>query len=368
MKIGFDAKRAFHNNSGLGNYSRDLIRILSYGMNEDAFVLYNPKNGKRSFDFNSANSKVVTPSGLWNNFRSAWRSIEIGKLSQKARLSVYHGLSNELPSGLGNVKSIVTIHDLIFERFPEWYKPIDRKIYRQKFKSAAIKADTVVAISEQTKNDLINFYDIPSDKIEVIYQGCHNAFKEETASEDLERLKHKFSLPEKYVLSVGTIEPRKNLLTVVKAIKEQSDVNLVVVGKETKYTKEIRVFISENQMESRVHFLKNVTMQELAGIYQLATIFVYASQFEGFGIPIIEALFSKTPVITSTGSCFSEAGGPNSIYLDYNDVQAWSSEIERLYNNQAQQDEMTKKGHVFVQKFQDESILENWKNIYNTFR
>ena len=109
-------------------------------------------------------------------------------------------------------------------------------------------------------------------------------------------------------------------------------------------------------------------MQELAGIYQLATIFVYASQFEGFGIPIIEALFSKTPVITSTGSCFSEAGGPDSIYLDYNDVQAWSSEIERLYKNQTQQDEMAEKGHAFVQKFQDKTILENWKNIYNTFR
>ena len=368
MKIGFDAKRAFHNDSGLGNYSRDLIRILSYGMSKDAFVFFNPKKGKRSFDFNSANSEEITPSGLWNNFRSAWRSIEIGKLSQKCGLTVYHGLSNELPSGLGNVKSIVTMHDLIFERFPEWYKPIDRKIYRQKFKTAAIKADTVVAISEQTKNDLVDFYNIPSDKIKVIYQGCHNAFKEEKASEDLKRLKQKFSLPEKYILSVGTIEPRKNLLTVEKAIKEQPDVNLVVVGKETKYIKEIKVFIAENQMEQRVHFLKNVSMLELSGIYQLATIFVYASQFEGFGIPIIEALFSKTPVITSTGSCFSEAGGPDSIYLDYNNAQSWSSAIERLYNNQAQHDEMAQKGHAFVQKFQDESILENWKNIYNTFR
>ena len=367
MKIGFDAKRAFHNNSGLGNYSRDLIRILSHGMNDDSFVLYNPEKGKRKFDFNSKNTVEITPKGLWNNFRSAWRRIEIGKLAQKAGLSVYHGLSNELPSGLGKVKSIVTIHDLIFERFPEWYKPIDRKIYRQKFKSAALKADVVVAISEQTKNDLVDFYHIPEDKIKVIYQGCHSAFKENTSPEEQKQLRQKFQLPKKYILSVGTIEPRKNLLTIVKAIKTQSEVNLVVVGKETKYSKEIKIFIAENQMEHRVLFLKNVTMPELASIYHLASIFVYASQFEGFGIPIIEALFSKTPVITSTGSCFSEAGGPDSIYLPYDDVEAWASEINKLNSNTETQNEMAEKGHVFVQKFQDNVILENWKNIYNTF-
>ena len=121
-------------------------------------------------------------------------------------------------------------------------------------------------------------------------------------------------------------------------------------------------------MEHRVLFLKNVTMPELASIYHLASIFVYASQFEGFGIPIIEALFSKTPVITSTGSCFSEAGGPDSIYLPFNAVQAWSSEINQLYNDQEVRNEMAEKGHIYAQKFQDDMILENWKNIYNTFR
>jgi glycosyltransferase involved in cell wall biosynthesis len=368
MKVGFDAKRAFHNNSGLGNYSRDLIRILSHGMKDDSFVLYNPKSGKRKFNFNASNTEEVTPKGLWNNFRSAWRSLEIGKLAQKTGLSVYHGLSNELPSGLGNVKSIVTIHDLIFERFPEWYKPIDRKIYRQKFKSAALNADSIVAISEQTKNDLVDFYQIPKEKIKVIYQGCHKAFKEDTSAEDQKQLRLKFQLPEKYILSVGTIEPRKNLLTIVKAIKAQPEVNLVIVGKETKYAKEIKTFIAEHLMEHRVFFLKNVTMPELAGIYQMASVFVYASQFEGFGIPIIEALFSKTPVITSTGSCFSEAGGPDSIYLPFNDVQAWSSEISQLYNNQNTQNEMAEIGHVYAQKFQDEVILELWKKTYDSFR
>ena len=368
MKIGFDAKRAFHNNSGLGNYSRDLIRILSHGMNDDSFILFNPKSGKHSFNYNTLNSVEVVPKGLWNNFRSAWRSLETGKLAQKEKLSVYHGLSNELPNRLGCVKSIVTIHDLIFERFPEWYKPIDRKIYRQKFKAAAQNADVVVAISEQTKNDLIDFYQTPEDKIKVIYQGCHAAFKDKSSSESKEQLRQKFQLPEKYILSVGTIEPRKNLLTIVKAIKDKADINLVIVGRETKYAKEIRALVSKNQMENRVFFLKDVTMAELAGIYQLASIFAYASQFEGFGIPIIEALFSKTPVVTSTGSCFSEAGGPDSIYLPFYDVQAWSDEIAELYTNTIKQNEMAEKGHVFAQKFQDTEILKNWKNIYNTFR
>ncbi len=368
MKIGFDAKRAFHNSSGLGNYSRDLIRILSNGMKDDAFVLFNPKNEKRKFEFNTSNTEEVTPKGLWNNFRSAWRSIEIGKLSQKAGLTLYHGISNELPSGLGKIKSIVTIHDLIFERFPEWYKLIDRKIYRQKFKSAAQKADIVVAISEQTKNDLIDFYQIPKDKIKVIYQGCHAAFKEDTSTKNLTQISEKFHLPKKYILSVGTVEPRKNLMTIVKAIKDLSDINLVIVGRETKYAKDIRAFVANNQMDERVFFLKDVSMPELACIYQLSSVFVYASQFEGFGIPIIEALFSKTPVITSTGSCFSEAGGPDSIYLPYNDVKAWTQAIVNLYSNKDEQNTMARKGYIFAQKFQDSTILENWRNTYDTFR
>lgn len=368
MKIGIDAKRAFHNNSGLGNYSRDLIRIVSEGIPNDEFLLFNPKESERQFARNSTNTHEIKPKGFWKTFRSAWRSLEIGKIAQAQNLDIYHGLSNELPNQLGPVKSIVTIHDLIFERFPEWYKPIDRKIYRQKFKSAAQRASIVVAISQQTKSDLVDIYNINANKIKVIYQGCHAAFKTKASADVQKRVSEKFGLPKRYLLSVGTIEPRKNLLTIAKAIKDLPKVELVIVGKKTKYAQSVKDYLDQNNMTGRVHFLKGVNMEELAAIYQMATVFGYASQFEGFGIPIIEALFSEVPVITSTGSCFREAGGPDSIYLDYNDTEAWTKSIKKLWDNPGICDDMAQKGKVFATQFEDENILSQWKALYDTFR
>jgi glycosyltransferase involved in cell wall biosynthesis len=366
MRIGFDAKRAFHNSSGLGNYSRDLIRILSNKWVDDEFVLFNPKEKNKDFGQNSVNSIQVTPSAAWTKLHAAWRTFRLSEIISRQNIDVYHGLSNELPVRL-KTPSIVTIHDLIFERFPEWYKPIDRRIYRSKFKRAAEQADTVVAISEQTKQDLIDIYGIAQSKIKVVYQGCHNAFKEKGGLND-DLIVSKYKLPEKYILSVGTIEPRKNLMTVVKAIADLPEVHIAIVGRETSYANQIRSFITQNNLSNRVHFIKGVNMPELASLYRKARAFVYASQFEGFGIPIIEALFSYTPVITSTGSCFSEAGGPHSIYLPFDDVSAWRKQIKELWGNDELLESMAFKGHEYAQKFTDEQLILKWENIYAPFR
>ena len=116
-------------------------------------------------------------------------------------------------------------------------------------------------------------------------------------------------------MNVGTIEKRKNVLSIIKAIKE-IDTKLVVIGKKTAYFTEINTYILENNLQNKVIFLENVELKELAAIYKIATVFIYPSVFEGFGIPIIEALYSKTPVISSKGGCFLEAGGENSIYIN----------------------------------------------------
>jgi glycosyltransferase involved in cell wall biosynthesis len=165
-------------------------------------------------------------------------------------------------------------------------------------------------------------------------------------------------------LNVGTIEKRKNVLSVIKAIKEM-DTQLVIIGKKTTYFKDINTYIVEHNLQNKVIFLENVELKELASIYKMATVFIYPSVFEGFGIPIIEALYSKTPVISSKGSCFSEAGGENSIYIDALNTDEIKVELEELLANPEKREIMKQKGFEFVQKFNDDFIAKNWIETYN---
>src|SRR3569832_395054 len=169
MKIGYDAKRAFLNQSGLGNYSRTLIKSLSQYYPENKYVLFTPKTGDNYFvDYveKQKNISIVKPTKLLDRFfRSWWRSYGITKLLTESNIEVYHGLSNELPFNIAEFKGkkIVTIHDLIFLRYPEYYSAADRAIYDRKVKSACDNADVVIAISEQTKRDIERYYFV-SDK------------------------------------------------------------------------------------------------------------------------------------------------------------------------------------------------------------
>jgi len=359
MKIAFDAKRFFHNTSGLGNYSRDLVRILATYFPENDYILLNKNKSERAKDIlDLPNVHFVETSR--GNFS---RQLKMGKDAQHQNADIFHGLSGELPLKWGSkpIKKIVTIHDLIFIRYPKYYSFFDRKIHFWKFKKAADSADKIIAISEQTKQDIITFLKVPESKIQVIYQGCHKAFKEQQSEDFVQQTKEKFTLPDRFVLNVGTIEERKNLLNIVKALKD-TNIPLVVVGKKTKYFKKVETFIRQNKIN--VHFLEGVSMHELAVIYKLADIFIYPSFFEGFGIPVIEALFSKTVVITSNTSCLPEAGGPDSVYIDpknHLDIQA---KIKFLWQNESERKRRAEKGFEYVQKFNDELIATELMNLY----
>ncbi|WP_407405479.1 glycosyltransferase family 4 protein [Chryseobacterium sp.] len=361
MKIAYDAKRFFNNASGLGNYSRDLIRILSKYFPENKYLLFNNNKSERGSEIlkYSSTEFIEISKGKFS------RQLLMGKDAQKQNADIFHGLSGELPLRWDNtpIKKVVTIHDLIFIRYPKYYSFFDRKIHLWKFKKAAISSDNIIAISEQTKNDIVEFLKVPESKIKVIYQGCHQSFKENQSEDFILETKSKFNLPKRFILNVGTIEERKNLLNIVKAIKD-SEIPLVVVGKKTKYFKKIETFINRNKMHQQILFLENVSMKELAAIYKSADIFVYPSLFEGFGIPIIEALFSKTIVITSNSSSLPEAGGKDSVYIDpknYLDIQA---KINFLWENESERKRRADKGFEYVQRFNDETIANEHNNFY----
>lgn len=166
--------------------------------------------------------------------------------------------------------------------------------------------------------------------------------------------KTKYHLPARYILCVGSIEERKNALLAVEAMTGvPEDIHLVLVGKRTRYTNQIDSFISTHQLEQRVHLLHDVTFQYLPAIYQLAEIFVYPSRFEGFGIPIIEALHSGIPVIAATGSCLEEAGGPDSVYVHPDDKEGLKEAINALLNNPEKRQYIIKQGQQYVTRFSE---------------
>ncbi|MDG1849130.1 MAG: glycosyltransferase family 1 protein [Flavobacteriales bacterium] len=370
MKIGLDAKRIFHNHSGLGNYGRSTLQILAKDQSDTDFLLYTPKlksHDEVAFVETQKNVFTKTPSSLFHKvFKFLWRPYFVLKQAQKDQIDLYHGLSNELPFGLKwrSMKKIVTIHDLIFLRYPKQYKLLDRMVYDFKSKYACKHADKVIAISEQTKRDLVEFYGVNPDKIEVIYQTCHPIFKEKASANFLSQIRIKYQLPDEFLLYVGSINERKNLMTLLESLCELPEEKLVVVGRGKAYKEKCMTFIQENNLSNRVFLLDVSENEDLAAIYQLADIMIYPSVFEGFGIPIIEALYSKTPVITSKGSCFAEAGGSHTLYINPTESSELKEAVLKIKKNPKLRLEMLEQGYAHAQKFSESYIAKTIASLY----
>ena len=369
MVVGFDAKRAFTNYTGLGNYSRYVIANLSAYFPANKYRLYAPKkteNPRMKTICERDNVSFVFPTGLYSRFSSLWRTVGISKNLLRDGVQLFHGLSGELPTSLQkkDIRSIVTIHDLIFLRYSQFYKPIDRIIYTRKFKYACRHADRIVAVSECTKREIVSCFDIDPDKITVIYQGCDAMFGKKISLEEKQQVRRKYHLPDTFILNVGTIESRKNLLLAVKSLSHLDDsIHLVAVGKQTNYASEVKQYAVKYGLEHRLLFLE-VPFSNLPALYQLAAAFVYPSFFEGFGIPIIEAMHSGTPVIAATGSCLEEAGGPHSIYVDPNNEKQLADSIMRVLSDRELHEKMVAEGLKYVTRFDDRLLAEQMIQLY----
>jgi glycosyltransferase involved in cell wall biosynthesis len=367
MKIGFDAKRAYHNKTGLGNYSRSLIEMLLKFYPANEYYLFNPKPSDL-FNPTAQDIKEILPRRGWEKkFYSFWRAFSLNKEAKRLRLDIYHGLSHELPFGLSStkIKWFLTVHDLIFIRFPHYFNPLDRFIYRLKLSYSCKKADKIIAISQQTKRDLIAYLGIDEEKIEVVYQSCDEVFKQTLSVEQKEKVALKYNLAPGYLLQVGTIESRKNLLLSVRALQDvPAKVMLIVVGKPTPYLDEAKKEIERLSLQKRVTFLHSVPFEDLPALYQMAAVFLYPSRFEGFGIPIIEAINSNLPVIAATGSCLEEAGGPGNLYVSPDDPSQLAKYINSILDDPEKREEMVQAGKAYVERFSDQKIATDLMRLY----
>ena len=225
MKIAFDAKRLYHNNTGLGHYSRTLVSSLAEYFPKNEYILCTPKMSTK-YSIHHPSIKNMTPHhGAEKLFPSLWRIKWVSDMLEKQKTDIFHGLSNEIPFGIETkMKTVVTIHDLIFERFPQYFNPIDVLIYRKKFKYACKNAHSIIAVSQQTKADIQNIYGIHPNKIHTCYQSCNPLFEKEVDTTTKEYIKKKYSLPDRFFLYVGSITERKNLLLLCQALKIREDV------------------------------------------------------------------------------------------------------------------------------------------------
>lgn len=282
------------------------------------------------------------------------------------RVDLYHGLSNELPFALdrSGIKSVVTIHDLIFLRHPELYPRIDRRIYFRKTLNAVKTADRIIAISRQTRDDLVELLDADEQKIRIIHQGCNPWFYEPVGAAERERIRRKYALPEQYLLYVGTIEERKNLLTIIRALHEHRiDIPLVAVGGKTPYFDKISNYIAEHKVKN-IHFHHHIDNADLPGIYQQSEAFIYPSSYEGFGIPVLEALNSGVPVITSSGGCLEETAGEGGVLVEPGDADALADAIQNVLSDSALREHLVKKGKAHAQQFRAEHTIPGVMQVY----
>ncbi len=370
--IGFDAKRIVRNGTGLGSYARTLVNALSE--NEHLQLnLYAPDEGRddlRQQIVNREKVKFVYPEGLHFRFqRDLWRTKGVVKQLKEDGVQLYHGLSGELPAGLkaAGIPGVVTIHDLIFLRHPEYYHWWDVEIYRRKFKNTLKEASRIIAISECTKRDILYYGDFPEDKIDVIYQGCSNRFRKSVSEADKNRVKAKYNLSDNFILNVGSIEARKNVLLAVKALGCLLDsFRMVIVGKHTKYTDEVIAYVKKNGLEDRVQILHGIPDDDLPVIYHLAKVFVYPSRYEGFGIPIIEAIQTGLPVVACTGSCLEEAGGPDCLYVSPDDVEGMANAIKQAI---AEKDVRVPRAQEYIKRFENSNlaaqVIEEYEKTIN---
>jgi glycosyltransferase involved in cell wall biosynthesis len=364
MIVGLDAKRIVRNGTGLGSYGRTLVNdLIRRGDSSLQLRLYAPDEGRSTLRSQIIEGATFCyPSGRPSNLRKMWwRSHGVISDLQHDGVEVYHGLSGELPIGLRKtgIRGIVTIHDLIFLRHPEYYHWLDTKLYAWKFRQTLHEADHIIAISERTRQDILELggeqYD---DRISVIYQSFSPRFSADVKSERRQEVRQRYQLPQRYILSVGTIEQRKNLLLACEAVDLlPQEVHLVAVGRQTDYVRQL-------PQSERIHLLSGVPDADLAALYAMAEAFVYPSRYEGFGIPIIEAIAAGLPVVACTGSCLEEAGGPATLYVAPDNVIDMAEALKMSLRGARGREDRICRSQEYIRRFQGTDVAGQVAALY----
>ena len=364
MRVAIDARKL--HDFGIGTYIRNLLRHLARIDRENEYVLL------------CQESDMGVAATLGENFRavlepadnySIAEQIHVPWVLMREKPDVYHAPHYVLPVAVRS-RSVVTIHDCIHLMFPQ-YLP-NRAAYayaRGAMWSAARRSDRILTVSEASKRDILHFFNVPPDKISVVYNAIDERIWEEPPPEDIARVRERFQLDQRFVLYAGTIKPHKNLVRLIEAFAqlrkgEFEELKLLIIGDEISKLPALRRAVHSYKLHKHVRFLGFLPDETLAALYRLASLFVFPSLYEGFGLPPLEAMASGTPVVTSNVSSLPEVAGDAAVLVDPYDVSSIVEGMRRVLSDSALANELRRKGLIRARDFSWERSVARTHEIY----
>jgi glycosyltransferase involved in cell wall biosynthesis len=381
ITVGFESKRLFENLTGFGAYSRTLLLDLSnYYPNNRYFLFAHKSHTQLSKEATVSFPDIqkildhIAVAAIYPPEKKLlyWKLFGSNQKLKSNNIDIYHGLTNQLPRSIRGrgIPKLLTIHDLIYRRYSEYFPGEDLEAYDRRLRKDSDRSEKIIAVSESTKCDIVEYIGVNPDKVTVIHQACDERYQKKVSDEVKQLVRAKYNLPDKYLLSVGSVTERKNLLSVIKAINlipAADRLPLVVIGEQRKvlYREAIFSYIAEHGLEKWLIFPNAVTNDDLPAVYQGAEIFIYTSLYEGFGIPVLEALVSGVPVITSNVSGMSEAGGPDSRLVNPRNIDEISTSITELLGDDELRGEMIQKGYLHAARFSNQQVTTKLIDLYH---
>lgn len=362
--IGIDARKV--QDFGIGTYIRNLVKGLAQIDQENCYVLLTGAQGRDALGDLPANFKVVIERSPVYSGRElvalSWRLFRL-------RLDLYHATHYVLPLATPS-RVVVTIHDIIHLLYPQFLPNRIALFYAQRMMRRSLaRADRVIAVSENTRTDLMEYFDLDGTDIEVIYNGVDESFRQKLSEEDLERWLRQLGLRRPYLLFVGNPKPHKNLDRVIRAYARAHeladfDAPLVCVGDRTAAQFKLRQRAEQLGVGDKVRLLGHVAQEALPALYQGATLFLYPTLYEGFGLPVVEAMASGTPVLTSNTSALKEIAGGHAHLVDPLDTERMARAIARLITDDAYRASLAEKGLARSRDFRWSGTAERTRDLY----
>ncbi|MDP2638058.1 MAG: glycosyltransferase family 1 protein [Candidatus Levybacteria bacterium] len=347
-RFGYDPKTGLPRRVGSGEYCFELLISLHRIDKNNNYIIYLPQ--EPSSDLPSASSRwvyrIVGPRRLWTLI-----GLSLEFMLKRSRVDVFFTPTHYLPL-FSPFPSAISVLDLSFIRFPQLFRKTDLRKLTRWTKFSVKKSKRVFTISNASKDDIIKEYRIPDKKVAVTYPGIKIMSDNKYEFANMDELKIKYRIEGKYLLFVGTLQPRKNIVRLIEAFsKIKNNIQLVIVGKKGWLYEEILEAPRKYGVENKVKFLDFVPDEELPSLYKNALGFVLPSLYEGFGLPVLEAMKYGCPVITSNISSLPEAGGDAALYIDPEKVSDIASKMQLLIDDEKLRNNLIEKGYKQVKKF-----------------
>ncbi len=322
MRIGFDARLVYYQQAGIGQYIIHLVQALARLLKPNG---HRQSNSRRElWVFRSRKAPPfdlptwVRQAKLWTPSHHRFESTALRTELTGRRLDLLHSPDFIPPFG-GRFPSVITVHDLNFIHFPEFLTPESSRYYGQ-IDRAVKRADHILADSHSTRDDVLNHLEVPPQRVTTVHLAPSPVFRPITNRQEVRRSALRYGLPPDFIIFVGTLEPRKNIPTLLKALRQlhdrNFDVHLATVGRKGWLYKDIFATVTELKLAEYVHFLENVSNEDLARLYNAARCLTLPSYYEGFGLPPLEAMACGTPVVVSDRSSLPEIVGDAGLLID----------------------------------------------------